>query len=119
MKPYSILTVRGQARRLRSLSWKALQQYALNVASLRLVTNDINGIFRVDTTEGRKLILRAALQAGYTHCYPWPDRHPGEIDSFIAARGFGLANFILNNPKRVAEYKPWRNNNGNLFRGLF
>jgi len=119
MKPYSILMVRGQARRLRSMAWKAHQQYALDVASLRLVTNDFNGIFRVDIIDGRKLILRAALQAGYTHCYPWPDRHPGEIDSFIAARGFGLANFILNNPKRVAEYKPWRANNGNLFRGLF
>ena len=104
MKPYAALTVRGQARRLRGLALEALKQYDLEVARLRLVTNDFNGIFRVDTIDGRKLILRAALQAGYTHCYPWPDRHPGEIDSFIAARGFGLANFILNDPKQVAEY---------------
>jgi Ser/Thr protein kinase RdoA (MazF antagonist) len=42
--------------------------------------------------------LRQAFQEGYTRCSPWPERHPGEIDSFIAARGFGLANFILNDP---------------------
>jgi len=43
-------------------------------------------------------MLRAAFQEGYTRRCPWPERHPGEIDSFIAARGFGLANFILNDP---------------------
>lgn len=53
--------------------------------------------------------LRAALQAGYSLCAPWPERFPGEIDSFIAARGFGLANFILNDPNpdgksRAAEF---------------
>lgn len=42
--------------------------------------------------------LRTAFQQGYTQRIPWPERHPGEIDSFIAARGLGLANFILNDP---------------------
>jgi Ser/Thr protein kinase RdoA (MazF antagonist) len=49
--------------------------------------------------------LRAAFQEGYTRCCPWPERHPGEIDSFIAARGFGLANFILNDPNPTWKSK--------------
>jgi hypothetical protein len=28
----------------------------------------------------------------------WPERRPGEINAFIAARGLDLANFILNDP---------------------
>jgi Ser/Thr protein kinase RdoA (MazF antagonist) len=64
MKPYSALTVRGQARRLRTLAWNALQQYPLDVVCLRLITNDFNGIFRVDTTDGRKFILRVTLPEG-------------------------------------------------------
>jgi Ser/Thr protein kinase RdoA (MazF antagonist) len=42
--------------------------------------------------------LRQAFQEGYSQIAPWPERSPGEIDSFIAARGIGLANFILNDP---------------------
>ena len=42
--------------------------------------------------------LHAAFQEGYTRHSSWPERHAGEIDSFIAARGLGLANFILNDP---------------------
>jgi hypothetical protein len=42
--------------------------------------------------------LREVFRAGYICHSPWPERHPGEIDSFIAARGLGLANFILNDP---------------------
>jgi Ser/Thr protein kinase RdoA (MazF antagonist) len=64
MKPFSALTVRGQARRLRLLAWNALKQYELKVTRLRLVTNDFNGIFRVDTTDGRKFILRVTLPEG-------------------------------------------------------
>ena len=36
MKAYVTHTTRGQARRLRRLAWNALQQYALDVAHLRL-----------------------------------------------------------------------------------
>jgi Ser/Thr protein kinase RdoA (MazF antagonist) len=50
-------------------------------------------------------VLRAAFQDGYTRRCPWPERHPGEIDSFIAARGFGLANFILNDPNQAWKIK--------------
>ena len=42
--------------------------------------------------------LLQTFQDGYTRHSPWPERYPGEIDSFIAARGIGLANFILNDP---------------------
>mgnify|MGYP001142147621 CR=1 FL=1 len=67
MRPYRSLTELGQARRLRPLAWHALQQYDLPVARLRLVTNDMNGIFRVDTIHGEKYILRVTLpQGGHT-----------------------------------------------------
>jgi hypothetical protein len=51
MKPYSALSEQSQARRLRPLALNALKSYDLDVAHLRLVSNDFNGIFRVDTTE--------------------------------------------------------------------
>jgi Ser/Thr protein kinase RdoA (MazF antagonist) len=52
------------------------------------------------------LTLRSAFQAGYTRHSPWPERHPGEIDSFIAARGIGLANLVLNDPNIAARVDP-------------
>ena len=64
MKPYSALTEHGQARRLRILALEALKQYDLDVTRLRLVTNDFNGIFRVDTHSGDKYILRVTLPEG-------------------------------------------------------
>jgi len=68
MKPYHALTERGQAHRLRSLALNALKQYDLDVSRLRLVTNDMNGIFRVDTHSGAKYILRVTLpEGGHTH----------------------------------------------------
>jgi Ser/Thr protein kinase RdoA (MazF antagonist) len=45
--------------------------------------------------------LRSAFQAGYTRHSPWPERYPGEIDAFIAARGIGLVNYVLNNPSPI------------------
>jgi Ser/Thr protein kinase RdoA (MazF antagonist) len=64
MKSYSELTVRGQARRLHLLALDALMHFELDVARLRLVTNDMNGIFRIDTRDGRKFILRVTLPEG-------------------------------------------------------
>ncbi|RPH59383.1 MAG: hypothetical protein EHM81_08325 [Chloroflexi bacterium] len=64
MKPFHTLTERGQARRLRALALDALQNYDLDVARLSLVTNDMNGIFRVDTRSGQKWILRVTLPEG-------------------------------------------------------
>lgn len=64
MKPYTALTVRGQARRLRRLAFEALKQYDLEVTRLSLVTNDMNGIFRLDVRGGQKYILRVTLPEG-------------------------------------------------------
>lgn len=64
MKPFSSLSERGQALRLRQLALQALTQYSLNVSRVRLITNDMNGIFRVDTSDGRKFVLRVTLPEG-------------------------------------------------------
>ena len=76
MKPYRTLTERGQARRLQPLAWNALQQYDLDVARLRLVTNDLNGIFRLDTSRGEKYILRVTLpEGGHTRDHVTAEMH--------------------------------------------
>jgi Ser/Thr protein kinase RdoA (MazF antagonist) len=64
MQPYSSLTEHGQARRLRPLALQALQRYDLQVNRLSLVTNDLNGIFRLDVQGGEKFILRVTLPEG-------------------------------------------------------
>lgn len=64
MKAYTELTVTGQARRLRALALSALAHYELGTTRLRLITNDMNGIFRVDTLTGEKYILRVSLPEG-------------------------------------------------------
>lgn len=67
MKPFLSLTVRGQAHRLRRLAIHALASYDLDVARLRLITNDVNGIFRIDAVDGRRFILRVtAPEGGHT-----------------------------------------------------
>lgn len=67
MKPYNTLTVNGQARRLRRLAFTVLRQYDLQVERLSLVTNDMNGIFRLDVHSGQKYILRVTLpETGHT-----------------------------------------------------
>jgi Ser/Thr protein kinase RdoA (MazF antagonist) len=74
MKPFHTLTNRGQAGRLRRLALAALQQYDLSVRRVRLITNDLNGIFRVDTACGEPYMLRVSL--------PDPAGHsPAEIRS--------------------------------------
>ena len=63
-RPYDDLTNRGRALRLRRLALKALEQYDLDVVCIRLITNEFNGIFRVDVATGDKYILRVALPEG-------------------------------------------------------
>jgi Ser/Thr protein kinase RdoA (MazF antagonist) len=58
MKAFHKLTNRGRALRLRRMALAALESYDLDVKRVRLVTNDLNGIFRVDSTDGRKHVLR-------------------------------------------------------------
>jgi Ser/Thr protein kinase RdoA (MazF antagonist) len=70
MKPYNELTEHGRARRLRNVALAALEQYDLDVARLSLITNSSNGIFRVDTRDGLKWILRVTLpEGGHTHAH--------------------------------------------------
>jgi Ser/Thr protein kinase RdoA (MazF antagonist) len=64
MKDFADLTARGQALRLRRMAVAALQEYDLAVKRVRLVTNSFNGIFRVDTLDARKYILRVCLPEG-------------------------------------------------------
>jgi Ser/Thr protein kinase RdoA (MazF antagonist) len=54
------LTERGQGRRLRHLALAALEHYAVSVRRVRLVTNHLNGLFRVDTTDGETFALRVS-----------------------------------------------------------
>ncbi len=64
MKPYSTLTVRGQAQRLRRLALAALDHYDLEVKGIKFLTNHLNGIFRLDTRDRQRYILRITLPEG-------------------------------------------------------
>lgn len=58
VKDYYTLTNRGRALRLHQLAVAALADYDLDVIRVRLITNAFNGIFRVDTGDGQKYVLR-------------------------------------------------------------
>lgn len=58
MKDFYQLTYRGRALRLRPMALEALKEYDLSVKRIRLITNMTNGIFRVDTRDGKKYMLR-------------------------------------------------------------
>ena len=58
MRPFSTLTERGQALRLRRMALAALSHYELPLKKVSLVANHLNGIFRVDTEEGEVYALR-------------------------------------------------------------
>ncbi len=57
MRQFSDLTPRGQAQRLRGLALAALGQYDLDVRRVAVVTNHLNGIFRILTADGQKYAL--------------------------------------------------------------
>jgi Ser/Thr protein kinase RdoA (MazF antagonist) len=64
MKAFDELTNRGRAMRLRRMALSALERYDLDVKRVRLITNDLNGIFRLDTFSGQKYVLRVCLPQG-------------------------------------------------------
>jgi len=67
MTDYQDLTVRGRVRRLRRSVDAALAHYALDVVRVRLITNETNGIFRVDTSDGARYAVRVGLGGGIGH----------------------------------------------------
>lgn len=75
MQPFAFLTRQGQARRLRALAFAALEHYDLNVERMRLVNNETNCTFKVDTIDGCSYALRISL----------PDVHSiAEIEEEVA-----------------------------------
>jgi Ser/Thr protein kinase RdoA (MazF antagonist) len=59
-RPFDELTAPGRARRLRPLAGSAVGAWDLDVRRIRLITNDYNGMFRVDTADG-PFALRVSL----------------------------------------------------------
>lgn len=62
MKPFELLTKRGQRNRLRKLVLAALEAYDLPVRQVRFLTEHTNVHFRVDTADGRKFAARIYSQ---------------------------------------------------------
>ena len=50
--------------RLRRLVDEALVEYAIEPVRVRLLSNDFNGIFRVDTADGDRVVVRVVLPSG-------------------------------------------------------
>ncbi|HUS15559.1 MAG TPA: phosphotransferase, partial [Chloroflexia bacterium] len=57
-RAFSTLSARGQAYRLRALAYAALPAFAVEPVRVRLISNHLNGIFRVDAADGRAYALR-------------------------------------------------------------
>lgn len=65
-RDYHELTELGRARRLRTLVAAALDEYDLAPSRIRLITNETNGVFRVDTPTGR-YVVRVGLSGEVGH----------------------------------------------------
>ncbi len=57
----------GRARRIRRAAMAALKAYDLPVARVRLITNETNGIFRIDAGDGRRFVLRVGRGGAIGH----------------------------------------------------
>lgn len=66
MVDFYALTERGRVRRLRPMAESALHHWGLSGSRLRLLSNSWNCVFRVDTADGRKLVLRISYPNLYT-----------------------------------------------------
>jgi Ser/Thr protein kinase RdoA (MazF antagonist) len=58
MKPFTELGQAGRTARLRRLAMRALAHYDLAVASVRPLTSHYNAVFRIDTADGGRAVLR-------------------------------------------------------------
>jgi Ser/Thr protein kinase RdoA (MazF antagonist) len=67
MRDFYQLTNRGRALRLRKMALAALERYDLDVTRVRLLSNDMNGIFRVDIAGGEKAVLRISVPGDGGH----------------------------------------------------
>jgi Ser/Thr protein kinase RdoA (MazF antagonist) len=67
VRGYYELTELGRARRLRVAVEAAVAEHGFEVARLRLITNETNGVFRADTTDGRRLVVRVGLGGDIGH----------------------------------------------------
>jgi hypothetical protein len=86
MNPFDLLTLRGQAGRLRRLALEAFEQYDLPVTDVRLVWMFTNTLFRVFTSGGTSYLLRVCApgwrtgedpRSGRSSALPYPPlEHP-------------------------------------------
>ncbi|GEM_PF-1757906 len=74
MRAYPELTARARTRRLRALAKRALPLWGLT-GRLKLLRDAFNAIFRLDTDDGRRLVVR--VRRG-------DFRHPDEVGSELA-----------------------------------
>ncbi len=58
MRPFKELGQAGRTARLRDLALRALARYDLAVTSVRPLTTHYNAVFRVDTADGDRVVLR-------------------------------------------------------------
>ena len=60
MRDFYDLTELGKSRRLRVLADMALEKYAIDITNVSLLSNDWNGVWRVDANDGGPYVLRVA-----------------------------------------------------------
>ena len=67
--------------------------------------------------------MRDAFRAGYTRVRLLPEKQWALLDLFVATQFATMvlwsSAFLKHDPKRVAEYEPWRNDNGHKLLGYF
>jgi Ser/Thr protein kinase RdoA (MazF antagonist) len=67
VRDYYELTERGRALRLRAVVDRALGAYDLDPMRVRLITNETNGVFRVDCADGGRYVVRVGLGGEVGH----------------------------------------------------
>jgi Ser/Thr protein kinase RdoA (MazF antagonist) len=92
VRPFYEITARGRALRLRRLALEALEGYDLDPTRVSLITNETNGIFRVDTADRERYALRVCLPGEIGHSRTeilsetmWLDALARESDLLIPA----------------------------------
>lgn len=68
-------------------------------------------------------LMRDAFQEGYAQVRTLPEAQWSQLDLFVATQFATMvlwsSAFLKHDPMRVAEYEPWRNDNGNRLLGYF